>query len=411
MVEFLKLHSVADAKKVFFENLPHSAIQKETIATREALGRYIVDAVIADEFLPPFTRSSVDGYAISAADSHGAGESLPAYFSLIGEVPMGQSSDLVVHKGEAALIHTGGMQPEGTDAVVMLEYTEKIGADGLEVHRAVSVNENVLLKGEDVKPGDVVIPAGKRIRPQEIGGLLALGWTKVEVAVQPKVAVLSSGNELIPPEETPHLGQVRDINSYSLAALVSECGARVTTYPIIPDELEQMRAQIHSAFRESDVVIITAGSSVSVRDMTATVIAELGKPGILVHGINIRPGKPTILAVCGGKPVVGLPGNPVSALVIAHLFIRPLLALMQGMKGDTVETNVRATLKVNIGSLSGREEYMPTRLIKSGERLIAEPIFFKSNYIFQLSGADGLIRIESDTNGIEAGTEVDVLLF
>jgi molybdopterin molybdotransferase len=410
MVEFLKLHSVEEANTVFWQALKLNSFASEKVETRRALGRILSEPVVSKEYLPAFSRSSMDGYAIRAADSRGASESMPAYFQVSGEVPMGQAPKMTVHTGEAVLIHTGGMLPEGADAVIPVEYVQLAGDASLEVYRSVSMNENVLLKGEDVKPGDVVIPAGRLIRAEEIGGLLALGLTNVEVVKRPKVAILSSGDEVIPPEQSPKMGQVRDINTYALSALVEQCGGLVKTYPIIPDQLEQMRAAIHLAYQEADAVIITAGSSTSARDMTAQVVNELGSPGVLVHGINIRPGKPTILAVCDGKPVIGLPGNPVSALVIAHLFVKPLIWRMQGRKIDELECSVKARLTINLPSQAGREEMIPAQVKMVGGELLAEPIFFKSNLIFQLSSADGLIKVPADETGIAAGSEVDVTL-
>ena len=411
MPEFLKLHSVSEARQLFFGELGKVIPKIETIDTLQAVGRVLAEPIISAEYLPAFSRSSMDGYAVRAADTHGVNESLPGYLNVVGEVPMGKVPSLQLKVGETALIHTGGMLPDGADAVVILEQSRVTRQGELEIFKPVSKGENVIFKGEDVMPGDEVLPAGKRIRPVEVGGLLALGHTRVKVAKKPLFAILSSGDEVIPPEKEPAIGQVRDINSGALAALIEESGAAYRLYPIIPDNREQMQQAIRLAYNEADVVVTTAGSSASSRDITSEVIQDLGKPGVLVHGINIRPGKPTILAVCDGKPVVGLPGNPISAMVIATFFVKPLIRWMLGETGDTVLPLVKAILTVNLASLAGREEWIPVKVFQKPDHLEAEPIFFKSNLIFQLASADGLLKITADETGKLANSEAEVLLF
>ena len=410
MPEFLKLHTADEASKVFFEQLGKYSPKVESVKTVNAVGRVLAETIVANEYLPAFSRSSMDGYAVDAADTHGVSESLPGYLSIKGEVPMGSAPSFKLSRGEAALIHTGGMLPEGSNAVLILEQSHLTAQGELEIFKSISKGENVIFKGEDVKPGDEVLPAGKIIRPAEVGGLLALGHTQVNVAKKPLFAILSSGDEVISPEMTPKMGQVRDINSGALSALLAQCGAEYRLYPIIPDDREQMEQTIRLAYNESDAVVVTAGSSASSRDMTADAIQLLGKPGVLVHGINIRPGKPTILAVCDGKPVIGLPGNPISALVIATFYIKPLVNRMLGNSTDPILPMIKAILTVNVASQSGRLEWVPVRLIKKADVLKAEPIFFKSNLIFQLANADGLLKISPDETGKDANSVVDVLL-
>jgi molybdopterin molybdotransferase len=303
------------------------------------------------------------------------------------------------------------MLAEGADAVVMLEQSHTTPQGELEVFKPVSSGENVIFKGEDVKPGDVVIPAGKTIRPAEVGGLFALGFTRVRVAKKPLFAILSTGDEVIPPDQTPEPGQVRDINSESLAALVEQSGGTAKLFPIIPDQRSLMEKSIKEAYEQADVVLVTAGSSASSRDITADVIQGLGEPGVLVHGINIRPGKPTILAVCNGKPVIGLPGNPISAMVIAQFFVKPLVSWMMGNTDSPILPLISATLTVNLASQAGKEEWIPVKLIRKNDHYDAEPIFFKSNLIYQLSGADGLLKIHADETGKSANSEVEVLIY
>jgi molybdopterin molybdotransferase len=396
MPEFLTLLPPDEALARWMSRIPFQALENEWIPTLTALGRVTAEAVISQEALPPFTRSTVDGYAVRADDTHSASESLPRYLSLVGEVAMGRAAEVFVGAGQCAGIHTGGMIPPGADAVVMLEYSQAAG-------------ENVIQAGEDVLPGQEVIPAGRRLRPPEIGGLMSLGCTTVSVARRPRVGILSSGDEVVPPEEKPGPGQVRDANSYALGALIEQHGGEGVLYGILPDVPKTLEDMLHRAMQECDLVVVTAGSSASARDLTAEVIGRMGEPGVLVHGVNTRPGKPTILAVCDGKPVVGLPGNPVSALVIAWWFLVPLLELRLGLSPQT-RSQVNALLKVNVSSQAGRVDWIPVRLVEENGARWADPIFFKSNLIFMLARADGLMRIPADANGLPAGETVQVWL-
>jgi molybdopterin molybdotransferase len=367
----------------------------------------------------------VDGYAVRASDTFGATDSLPAYLNLIGEVPMGDSPAFEVGAGQCALIHTGGMLPQGADAVVMLEYTQQVQPregletsarlDEIEIFRAVADGENVIRVGEDVIRGQLILPRGSLMRPAEIGGLMALGITSLRVAAKPKVGLISTGDEVVDPSQATRPGQVRDTNSYTLGALVEKTGGVAKRYGIFADRFEVLKDAAAGALAECDVVLITAGSSASTRDMTAEVIRTLGEPGVLVHGINTRPGKPTILGVCNGKAVIGLPGNPVSALVNGYLFVVPVIEkLLSALPRP--QATVQARLTVNLPSQAGREDWWPVKLLPSpggrgqGEDFSAEPIFGKSNLIFTLASADGLLRIHPDATGLSAGEMVDVVL-
>ncbi len=416
MPEFLELLPPQQALKTLLENLP-IYVEAEEVAARDALGRVTAAPVMARHPLPSFPRSTVDGYAVRAADTHGASESLPAYLNLVGEVPMGEAPVLSLAPAECALIHTGGMLPAGADAVVMVEHTQSAREEEVEVLRAVAVGDNVLKVGEDVAKGEKVIPAGTRLRPAEIGGLMALGVTQVRVAHRPRVGILSTGDEVVPPDEEIGPGEVRDINTYTLSALVEGAGGEAVRYGIIPDRFTDLQAAAVRALKECDLVVITAGSSASARDLTSRVINDLGEPGVLVHGVDVRPGKPTILAVCReagserSKAVVGLPGNPVSALVIAGLFVVPVIEALMGLKVSRPRPAVQARLTLNLASQSGREDWVPVLLTPEKGGYRAEPIFGKSNLIFTLARADGLLRIPPDATGLGAGEEVKVYLF
>ena len=412
MAQVLKLVPVDQALRSFLESIPEPGQEStEQVRTEEALGRALAEPVTAPHALPPFDRTTVDGYAVRAADTAEASSSRPAHFRLAGEVTMGTAPQLGVELGQAALLHTGGMIPRGADAVVMIEDTQAIDGTAIEVLKPVTSGQNVIREGEDVAAGQVVIPAGVRLRPQEIGGLMALGIVQVRVRARPTVAILSTGDEVVEPDRQPAPGQVRDVNSYSLAAVVDQAGGRPLRYGIIRDSAAELEAVSRRALGESDLIAIAAGSSVSVRDLTAGVIRTLGPPGILVHGVALRPGKPTILAVCGRVPVVGLPGNPVSALVVAGLFLLPALRKLLGLRGPEWASIRQARLTAAVASAAGREDYLAVRLEVSPQGLLAVPIHGGSNLIFTLVRADGLIRIPPEAPGLEADSLVEVRLF
>jgi molybdopterin molybdotransferase len=411
MPEFLQLLDPPEALNKFLQTLPPEPVSEvEKTATASALGRVLAFPVKAPHPLPSFPRSTVDGFAVRASDTFGASEGLPAYLNVVGEVPMGSSPDFSISASDCAVIHTGGMLPEGSDGVVMLEFTQSAREGEVEILRAVAVGENVLKIGEDVQQDEEVIPAGKKLRPAEIGGLMALGITQVEVVRKPRVAVVSSGDEVVPPEAELGPGQVRDVNAFTLSALVEEAGGEAVRYGIAGDEADELHAVSARALTECDALVITAGSSASARDLTSEVINWLGKPGVLVHGINVRPGKPTILAVCDGKPVIGLPGNPVSALVIAGIFAVPVVHHLLGLSQQVFRPSVPARLTLNLPSQAGREDWVAVRLIEGEAGWLAEPVFGKSNLIFTLSRCDGLLKISADATGLSAGSLVEVQL-
>ena len=409
MPEFLELLPPADALALLMRHLPAPAVLAEEVETGAALGRVTASPVRAPESLPAFPRATVDGYAVRAGDTFGASDSLPAYLAVAGESPMGGAPDFGLKAAQAALIHTGGMLPDGADAVVMLEYTQVARPAEVEVLRPVAPGETVVQPGEDVQRGQIVLAGGVRLRPAEIGGLMALGLTRVTVARRPRVGILSSGDEVIDPALTPRPGQVRDINSYSLSALVEAAGGCALRYGILPDRREALESALRAAWDECDLVVVTAGSSASTRDLTAQVIDGLGRPGVLVHGVNVRPGKPTILGVCGERPLIGLPGNPVSALVIARLFVIPLVERLLGLAPGP-RLSITARLTVNLPSQAGREDWVPVRLVDGPDGWQAEPIFYKSNLIFTLAQASGLLHIPPDATGLEAGSAARVEL-
>lgn len=410
MTEFLRLVLPSQALEELFQNLPAQVIPSEEVDAADGLGRISAKPVYAPHELPAFSRSTVDGFAVQAADTYGASEGLPAFLKVAGEVKMGQAPAFSLSSGTAGLIHTGGMLPEGADAVVMVEQTHTPRPGEVEVYRAVAAGENIIQKGEDIGRGDLVLKAGVRIRPAHVGGLMSLGITRFHAAVKPCVGVISSGDEVIPPHQKPNGSQVRDINSYSLSAFIEQCGGKAIRFGIAADRLDDVKEKIQAAMQTCQVIVITAGSSASIRDLTAEAVNSLGRPGVLVHGVNVKPGKPTILGVCSEKVMIGLPGNPVSALVIARKFLRPVINHFLGLQENEYTATVKARLTTNIPSQAGREDWVPVVLNQTENLISAEPIFYKSNLIFSLVRADGLLHIEADQTGLSSGEIVEIEL-
>ena len=409
MPEFFNVRSPSQA----FEDLrPHlSPITKsEVTPTASSLGRVIAEEVRSPEDLPAFPRSSMDGFSVRARDTFGASESLPALLEVVDDIPTGRSSETALYAGQAAVAYTGGMLADHADAVVMVERTQPADSRSIEVLRPVAPGENVIHAGEDVCAGEFLFRPGHTIRPQDIGGLLALGISDVPVLKRPRVAIVSTGDELVSPDTRPERGQIRDINTYTIAARVTQCGAQPIIIGLIADEytpqLEAARRGINSA----DILIFSAGSSLSSRDMTASVFNQLGEPGVLLHGISIKPGKPTIVAVADGKPLFGLPGNPVSALVVFDLLVAPAIHVLSGASNQPVANTVDAILAVDVPSESGREDHVPVKLYNLDSVLSAKPVFGKSNLIYTLINSDGLIRVPADSGGLYASQKVSVLL-
>jgi molybdopterin molybdotransferase len=407
--EFFNVLPVDSALQAVFE---HWQVVRyaETMPTIQALGQVIFSSLHSPLALPEFRRSTMDGFAVRASDTFGASANLPAYLNLAGHIGMGEVPTYPLLPGQAMTIHTGGMLPQHADAVVMVEHTQTVNDAEVEVLRPVAPGENIIQIGEDVPLGAEILPAGHRLRPQDIGGLLAVGISEVRVVRQPRVGIISCGDELVPPDEALQPGQIRDINAHMLSALVRQHGGLPQIAGIARDQLESYLALALAIFPQVDVLVFTAGSSVSTRDLTRQVIETLGPPGVLQHGLAVKPGKPTILAVCDNKPVIGLPGNPVSAFMVAQQIIVPLIFHALGTSPPPPIT-CQARLSHNIASTTGRVDRIAVRLIQQKEEWLAEPVLGKSNLIFTLVKADGWIEIPLNSNGLQAGAEVTVVLF
>ena len=378
-------------------------VPEETVPLAEACGRVLAADVHADVDIPGFTRSVMDGYAVRAADTTGAGDAVPAMLTLRGRIRMGQTADRPVKPGECCYIPTGGILPEGTDAVVMAENTEPFG-DEILVKKSVAHNENVIQYNEDFKKGEVVLPRGRRLSIQDVGVLAAVGCATVPVTRRPKIGILSTGNELVPVTEIPRIGQVRDVNSYVIAAFVRDHGCTPVTYGIVRDDRATFEAALARAVGECDAVLISGGSSKDDRDMAAAVIAESGE--VLIHGIAIAPGKPTIIGRCGTVPVIGLPGHPAATFIVLVAVVRHLLDDMTGSAAPEPVT-VTAKLGMNVPSTKGREDYIRVS-VKDG---IATPLFGKSGLLNTLAKSNGVLRVPAESEGIETGREVEIILW
>ena len=410
MPEFFNVLAPDIALRTLLDRLS-MRMEAETVPTYQALGRVTAEAILASENLPAFPRSTMDGYAVRASDTFGASESLPAYLEVAGEVPMGQASDITLAVGQAAVAYTGGMLANGADAVVMVENTQAIDTTSIEVFRPVAPGENVVQVGEDVRQGEIILPAGYLCRPQDIGGLVALGITEVKASRRPRVAIVSTGDEIVPPDATPGPGQIRDINTYTIAALVQKAGGVPVPIGVVRDDYEAQRQAAVKGLSQADILIFSAGSSVSSRDMTVQVLNSLGSPGVLVHGIAHRPGKPTIVALVEDKPAFGLPGNPVSAMIVFGILVRPTIYALTGCAQPPQPTMVRARLTKNIPSVTGREDHVQVRLFDADRELCAEPVFGKSNLIYMLIRAAGVVVVPLDKGGLYAGEEVPVQVY
>jgi len=412
MPEFLELLRPNDAINLFKKNLIDFKLKTELIQTESSQYRVLAKDVFSQEDIPSFSRSTVDGFAVRSKDTYGSSDVMPAFFEVIGEIRMGKPADLEIKQGQACLIHTGGMLPNGADAIVMIENTQYSNEHEIEVYKAVPPGENVILKGEDIKKGGHVLSTGTKLRASEIGALMALGIVEIEVYKTPTVGIVSTGDEVISPDKKPTPGQVRDINSYILRSIVEKFGGNAKNYPIVKDDKKSLVETLQKAHLENDLVIVTAGSSASVRDLTSEAINEIGPPGVLVHGINVRPGKPTILAVVNGKPIIGLPGNPVSAFVIAHLILGAIMPFIQGEDKQVAYQTSEALLTINISSAAGREDWIPVKQVGKNKEGIAlvEPIFYKSNLIFSLLSAYGFAKIDPDVTGLDANSKVEVII-
>src|SRR5919199_5067079 len=401
--EFFAVRTVAEALAGF---RPERRTGVERVPLRAAAGRVPAAAVDAPHALPGFARATVDGFAVRAADTYGASEGLPSYLDVAGAVRMGAAPSVSVTPGAAAAIPTGAVLPDGADAVVMVEHTQEAMPGTIEVTRPVAPGDGLVRPDEDAAVGAALVPAGRPLRAQDLGMLAAVGVTSVEVHGRPRVAILSTGDEVVPPETASlEVGQVRDATAVALAALVAEAGGTADLCGIVPDDRDALESALESALATADIVVISAGSSVGARDETAAVVGSLGE--IFCHGIAIRPGKPTLLAECAGVPVIGLPGNPRSALVVFRIIGMPVVRLVGGATSPPPDPTTRAELSRDIPSAAGRLDVVQVK-VDGGT---ATPLFGASALLSILTAADGYVVVPDEATGLPAGAEVEVTLY
>ncbi len=408
--------SLAEARQRLADGLAAiPPVSEETVPLNHALHRVVARPVRAPEDLPPACRSVMDGYAVRAADTYGATEGMPGYLEITGEILMGAPPTIGPNPGECFRIATGGLLPPGTDAVLMLEHTVPVDSTMIEVLRPVAVGDNVITAGEDVRRGREILTAGQWLRPRAIGLLAALGITELAVRRRVTVGILATGDEIVPYDQKPPPGKIRDTNSPHLEALVREVGCLPRYYGIAPDNEKNLREKMGQALEENDCVLFSGSSSVGTRDLGERVLATLGKPGILVHGIAIKPGKPVIVAIARNTPVFGLPGHPVSAAMAFDLLVRPALDHLAGRQVSPLPQRpaVQARLTRNLPSAAGRRDFIRVRLLPSPDDggFLAEPIPGKSGALSTMVQADGLLVIPEESQGITRDSMVTVEIF
>jgi len=408
---FRKLVTVDEAEKILAKNFKPKPVGKESVPLSEAYNRVLATDIASAFDIPPFSRSTVDGYTVKAADTFSAEEDRPVTLKLLGGVNVGEAPRIMVEKDTAAEIVTGAPIPKGADAVVMVENTARKDKTIL-VHQSVSLGENVMKAGSDIRKGEVVLVKGMVLSSHQIGVLAAVGLAKVEVYRRPRVAIFSTGAEVIEPGKILEEGKIFDINAHALSAAVVECGGEPLNMGIVQDATEQMKTALKKALNTADVVITSGGVSVGPTDIIPKVLDTLGKPGVIVYGIAIRPGKPTTIAIINNKPVFSLPGHPASALLIFHRFVRSVIACMTGGREEQPLT-VEAMTSERLFPSRGRRTYVTVTLKrdKSG-KIVASPVpTGLSGAITTLSKADGFIVIHESQQFIEKGQMVKVELF
>lgn len=412
----------AEALELILHCISKKSLSFEKLRLEECYGRILAKDIASQEDLPAFSRSTVDGYALNSADTFGAKETSPAYITVKHEIFMGTAPEFSIKRTEAAKMPTGGMLPDGADSVVMLEHVQEVSGDMIEVMRAVTPGENVIQKGEDVQRGEVILKKGRRLRPQDIGALAGIGITEIEVIKKPVVSMISTGDEIVPADSVLKLGQIRDINSYTLSGLIIDCGGIPVKKGIFKDDYSVLKNAVIEALDSSDIVLISGGTSAGTKDMTADIINDIGKNydaknydgknSVLFHGVSVKPGKPMIGGIINNKPVLGLPGHPAAIVVCFDLFIRPVMEKLMGVNQNKLSfKTVTAKMASGIASAAGREDHIRVYIEEKNGKLFAFPVLGKSGLITTLVKADGIVVIPHAKLGLDTGDEVIVKLF
>jgi len=407
MKHFFKVKSLEEVMALTGEFSP---VEFETIPVSEAFSRVLAQDLVAQKNMPGFRRATMDGYAVVARSTFGASESNPAMLDIAGTILMGDIPDLILESGKAVKISTGGMLPKGADSVVMVEHTELIDETCVEIYKSVAPLQHVIDASEDFSENEMVLSRGTFIRPQEEGLAAGLGFAQIETYKIPKVGIISTGDEIIPIDQEPVPGKIRDINSYSLSGFIKEAHAIPVCYGIIKDEPAALKNAVKKALEETDMVLISGGSSVGTKDFTIDVLSSLPDTDILVHGMSVSPGKPTILAKAGKKPVWGLPGQVVSAMVVLKIVVIPFLNRLKGIGIQDKTIRIPAKLTRNVSSAQGRRDFIRVLLEKKKGQLLARPVLGKSGLIRTMIHADGLLEIGDHVEGLEKDTMADIIL-
>jgi len=411
-VILMKLHQVKSPKKIkeemnkYFKNIK---IEKETVNIESGLNRYLYSDIKGKVDIPDFDKSTVDGYAVKASDVYGASESIPAFLTYIGEVEMGKDTDIAIDYDHCAYVPTGGKLPKGCNAMVMIEHTEKIDEETIAVYKPLGEGENIIKIGEDMRKDEVLLEKGRKIKSYDLGVLSAQGIWEVDVYKKPSVSIISTGDELVPPYKDIREGQIRDINTYTILGAVEEFGGEIINTSIVKDNYESLKEAVEKYGEISDIVIISGGSSVGVKDNTAKVLDSLGEPGVFVEGAAIKPGKPTIISYRNHTAFIGLPGHPLSSAIVFSVFGKELFSILLN-KTKTKEVVVEARCEQNIHSTPGRETYQAVNIEERDGKTYFRPILGKSASISTIVKADGMLKIEIDEEGISKGEKRKIIL-
>lgn len=408
-MELLNTLTMKEAQQKLEEHFNDVKLEEEEISILNALDRIIWEDIYSTINVPEFNRSTVDGYAVISKDTFGASESLPSFLKNVGEVQMGESTGIILGSGECCYVPTGGMLPENCDGVVMVEYSEVLDDATVCIQTAIAPKENILQLGEDVTKGQIIFYRGHKLRSQDIGVLAGMGLTKIKVYRKPKVSIISTGDEIVSPEEEVKPGQIKDMNTYSLATAVSKDGCEVVAMAVVKDNFALLRDRLTEFMKISDIVLVSGGSSMGTKDVTKDVINDLGEPGVFIHGLAVKPGKPTIVGKVQKKILFGLPGQPVSALVIYQTLVRYLIKYLHG--GQEITPYITGELAVNIASAPGREHYVMVNISQENEKNIIAPVHGKSGLLTMMTKSIGYIKIDTNQEGLVKGETVKVFLF
>ena len=385
----------------------------ESVPLDESAGRTLAEDFTAPHDLPGFVRSTMDGYAVRARDTFGASETQPGYLTLQGDVVMGSAPEFTLSAGQCGRIGTGGMLPEGADAVVMVEHTREADAGTVEISRSLAPGANVIGRTDDAEAGQMLLPAGRLLRPQDVGLLAAMGVRRPLVVRRPRAGILSTGDEVVPVEDTPGPGQVRNVNSHVLAAQVEAVCAEAIPLGLVPDDPGRLRAAVDRSLAEADLTLLSGGSSVGTRDLTAEIFQSVSGAELLVHGVSVAPGKPFIWVRSGDHHLLGMPGHVTSCLVCFYLFVEPLMERLLGRPGQAFTRFARldATLTRNVPAAQGRELFQRVRVQRAESGWLVEPVVGRSGLLRSLVQGHGLVRVPLGSEGLEEGAPVEVMLF